>query len=323
MGGWIYAITASISEYSDSALGIIGFPCIFAFGITLFSLYYQWRIVKSWCKLCLATTIVVWLQSILVYFDLLLSGTFNHVLSFTTFLLFVFSFILASTWIVVKSLLVDKIRLSHAELMLAKWNRNLEVFELLLHKFNPTNPQLKDNPAAVGSKDAPIQLTVVINPQCRPCATEFFDLKELYERNSDSVALSFIFYIKDAEAGEAGNIGVVQMILAAIVGAQPTLTVLENWFHLMDKERFSEIYSPTKLQETYCRELMEEYRRWNRRINPSVTPYILLNGYKMPSQYRAADLGPFIKDLSASPPGKRERAFGYKNSEGVSDPSIK
>jgi uncharacterized membrane protein len=38
-----------------------------AFPVTLLSIYYQWRVVKKWCRLCLMTVALLWAQFLVLY----------------------------------------------------------------------------------------------------------------------------------------------------------------------------------------------------------------------------------------------------------------
>lgn len=71
-GIFLCLLLANISGNSVFILPLLLIPFTLSFAFTFFSVWYQWRVVKNWCKMCLIVVGIVWLQS------LTLIDTFSH-----------------------------------------------------------------------------------------------------------------------------------------------------------------------------------------------------------------------------------------------------
>lgn len=59
-----YSLLLVTAFYNNSAgsIYLLALLSVATIPFTLFSLYYQWRVVKKWCPLCLMTVAVLWVQ---------------------------------------------------------------------------------------------------------------------------------------------------------------------------------------------------------------------------------------------------------------------
>jgi uncharacterized membrane protein len=73
---FLISLEAAIYTGSTAVITVLAFLSAAAIPFTVFSLYYQWRVVKKWCPLCLLTIAVLWLQFSLL-FPFLVSLTIN------------------------------------------------------------------------------------------------------------------------------------------------------------------------------------------------------------------------------------------------------
>jgi uncharacterized membrane protein len=99
---------SQISQNSLDALSLLLIPCSIALALTFFTLYYQWKILKVWCKMCLLIVAVVWLQEATILILLVKTKQFIST-SWPLFILqFSLSFSLTPIWLLIKPLLKAK-----------------------------------------------------------------------------------------------------------------------------------------------------------------------------------------------------------------------
>jgi uncharacterized membrane protein len=55
-------VISSFTETSNGLYTILSVLAACAIPVTLFSIYYQWRVIKKWCRLCLITAGLLWVQ---------------------------------------------------------------------------------------------------------------------------------------------------------------------------------------------------------------------------------------------------------------------
>src|SRR6202000_3224037 len=114
------------------ALFLLLVPCSFAFLGSFFSIGYQWRVVGSWCKMCLLVVAVIWLQEgLLLLYLKQNSASLSGILSANmarVILLFLFSFFIAGLWFMVKPQIVLALETASSRKQLSVWKRNSSLF---------------------------------------------------------------------------------------------------------------------------------------------------------------------------------------------------
>jgi len=290
---------SQISQNSLDALSLLLIPCSIALALTFFTLYYQWKILKVWCKMCLLIVAVVWLQEATILILLVKTKQFIST-SWPLFILqFSLSFSLTPIWLLIKPLLKAKMIEKEGIIGLLMWKRNPEIFQFLLLKQTFTDSFLTLNPVRIGLIDAPLQFTIISNPFCSPCAIAHKHLEELYNTYPNLVSVSVIFPVQTASEKEDRRTVAVEQILNAISTSGNTKRVLSHWFEKMSIEAFSYHY-PNLKSDKNTFSIIQEYSKWTSRNNIPHTPLVLLNGYPIPKQYKLEDISSFVLELSDS-----------------------
>ena len=261
---------------------------------TFFSVYYQWRVVKKWCPLCLATVAVLWIQ-----FGLLLPGfdrfSFQATsLNETLFTLFTFC-TLSVTWLLlIKPALQKNKELTDKNFSLLRFKNNPEVFTALLQKQRKVDttpfegaclPDRQD--LQLGNPDADLQIMVACNPYCGPCAKAHKNLHELVETND--IGLTVRFLIKTENEDDRRLLAVkyiLQLAKDKPIGYKRKL--LHDWYEDMDFEKFSKKYAIDN--GGVVDRFLKQNEEWCDATGIKFTPTIFINGYELPKQYRAEDL---------------------------------
>ncbi len=286
-----------IAKTSPGQLSLLLIPSLLAVCLSIFSVWYQWKVVKAWCKMCLMVSGIIWLQLAVVSVALLTEQK-NFNTPAETILQFALAFSIASLWWFIKPLLAKRRELESKTIEALKWKRNPDVFLSLLHEQEKADTVLKDNPLFLGSANAPLQFTVVSNPFCRPCALAHRHLDALLDKYPEFVSLSVILSIKDATDMEDRRVVAAGHILQAIEKGKKKRQVLHDWFETMSVEKFLEIYPSSENNGYSPEQILKEYSQWMARYPVPHTPFIYLNGYAIPKQYKTEDIESMIVDLS-------------------------
>jgi uncharacterized membrane protein len=151
--------------FALSWLNVLALPYIF------FSVYYQARIVKRWCPMCLAVQVFIALQ-----FVAALIGGFHlnvavRVVPNTLYIIFSIAFIIP---FLVISFLLPVLRKAkeskYNKTELQRLKHNLQIFEALLAKQKVITGSTKGLGITIGSPDAKYKLIKVCSPYCGPCS---------------------------------------------------------------------------------------------------------------------------------------------------------
>jgi hypothetical protein len=260
---------------------------------TLFSLFYQWRVIKKWCPLCLITVTVLWIQLLLLspslaVFELTVIGA--NEMGFA-----VFTFITtAMTWLfVIKPALNRTKGLAEANYSLLRFKNNPEIFHALLRQQRKTDITPFENDLQLGNAQSPVQITVACNPYCAPCARAHEKLDKLAANND--IGLTIRFNIK-TENKEDKRTQAVEYLLQVLSGTSTDYKreVLHDWFTWMNIEKFKEKYPLKKGIDTG--DQLKRHDQWTVKTKILFTPTVFVNGHELPKLYRTDDLPGLLKE---------------------------
>lgn len=281
-------------SFSVNTLVILSWVNLLALPYIFFSVYYQWKVVKQWCKLCLFVQAILALQ-----FATGIAGGFLSVvpLSQVPFqnliavsVSFVFTFI--SAYVLVPAL-QQGIRFRQTNGQLQKLKHNPQIFHALLDKQDKvTDPNGLG--IMIGNPDAQYKITKVCNPYCGPCAEAHPVIEELLKTNSN-IQLEIIFAASETDINEPN--GPIKHLLAIADKNDPLLTAnaLDDWYNAPKKnyEAFAEKYG---LGEDFERQnkRIESMIDWCKKSKISYTPTIFINNNLIPELYSVNDLKYFL-----------------------------
>lgn len=288
-----YSLLLITFLFTNSLHGITVLAMIssFAVPVTLFSLYYQWKVVKKWCPLCLFTVAVLWLQFAItapaaVRF---MKGEYGGIISVKELLLVVmiFSIISAAWLLMLKPSLESNKELLGKNFSLLRFKNNPDVFESLLKKQRRIDIAPFENELQLGNPHAPLQIMVACNPYCGPCATAHKVLHDLAQTND--IGLAIRLSVKTGNPEDKRTMaGRYIMELANSTCTMDKRKMMHDWYEWMDLEKFKEKYP---LQAGInVQEQLVQHEEWMKEAKIEFTPSVFINGYQLPKQYKPEDL---------------------------------
>jgi len=290
---------------------ILSLLATFSLPLTFFSVYYQWRIVKKWCPLCLATVVLLWAQFFILLPQLLsLTQSFGNI-SFNDVLLSSFLlFITATAWLWLKPLLKENKKLETENFAGKRFKYNADVFMAVLEKQRKIDTIPFKNDLQLGDPTARLQIIVACNPYCGPCAQAHELLHELV--GSNDIGLTVRFTI-NTENKEDKKLQAATYIYHLANGKEPGYKrmVLHDWNKLMNMEKFIEKYPDKKIEANYgdngisgfvndsfVYEVLLQQEKWSNESKITKTPTIFINGNEKPKQYNVNDLVGLIRAVA-------------------------
>src|SRR5690606_36770854 len=201
-----------------------------------YSLFYQWRVVKQWCRLCLATQAVLLAQAGLVLYEgwwrtggagsLTAPGLLSVL--FVYLLVFILGEALAATGKRAKEG-------GESKLSFKRMKSNTRICESLLTRERALESPADGMGVILGNPDAPNTLIKVCNPYCGPCAKAHPDIENLLRQNRD---LKVQIHSTDTrEDGDNRTPPVRHLPAIASPGDQATtLRALDHWYVAGNKD---------------------------------------------------------------------------------------
>ncbi len=188
-----------VGIYHLPTLFILSWINVLALPYIVFSVYYQARIAKQWCVLCLAVQGILALQFVTAFFGGFHTSISMDAISATVIFAIILSFIIP---FLVVSLLLPALRKAKEsrqhKMELQRLKHNPQIFDALLTKQKAITEPADGLGITIGKSDAKYKLIKVCNPYCGPCAKAHPAMDELID-NNPNVQVQVIFTATDNE----------------------------------------------------------------------------------------------------------------------------
>ena len=280
---------------SPSFLFIASWLNVIVLPYIIYSIYYQWRIAKQWCTMCLTVQVVLFLQFITA-----LVGRFHTLLPITEVELTILfteaiCFIIPFFAVLLLVPALEKAKESKQnKIDLQRLKHNSQIFDALLAKQKQITVSTDGLGIMLGNPDAKYKLTKVCNPYCGPCGSAHPIIGELMH-NNPALQLQVIF-TASPEEGDTRNKPVKHLLaIAEKRDALLTEQALDNWYlaETKDYDVFAAKY-PMNGQLKFQTEKVKAMYDWCNEVDIQFTPTFFINGHQLPEMYSLADLQYFL-----------------------------
>lgn len=257
----------------------------------LFSIYYQAKLIKQWCPLCLVIQALLLINSFTAIFFLYNRGL--NIASATVYsfilTLFITLFFIISTYIfvpIIKSARDNR----KTEKKWKKLRYNPDMFQALLDKSDRVTASTEGLGIVVGNPHAKNEIIKVCNPYCGPCAKAHPELENILKNNFD-VKVRIIF---TASGDDDDMLSEPVKHLLAIQeknGQEAVHHALDDWYLPQEKDYdvFARKYPMNEELKQQKDKIMAMYN-WCNAMKIRATPTIYINGSELPDSYHISEL---------------------------------
>lgn len=301
--GHFFLLTLPAAGYSTAVtLGICRMLAVGAMLFVVYSIYYQWRVLRKWCFLCLVTCCLLCFQFFcLSGQDAMWGNPFTRE-GMAAFCIF---FTVMLVWLLSGPVIKENTELRRKIAEKLRFKNDVDTFLPLAERQRRVDTSPFMHELEMGKPGAQVQVLVGCNPYCNPCARAHRVLHGLAERFEGRVSIVTRFDIKlnpenDRKCQAAGH------ILTAAFGPDQgggdpkhIMQVLDDWFSSMNAGEFCKAYGISSMpvfQDTLLKTL-ELHQAWSEASNISFTPTIFINGCELPEKYSVDDLPILIQGL--------------------------
>lgn len=280
---------------STSSILLFALSSLLVSPYILYSLFYQSRIIKQWCPLCLGILAVLLLNVVFSSSFLLKSPVHFSEINWS---LFVSILLLAVIIFLASFFIVPKLKAAKDSIKFEKqWKKlryNNDVFEVLLKKSNRVTFATEGIGILIGNPSAPTEIIKVCNPYCGPCSNVHPQLEQIVRNNLD-VKLRIIFAVDGGK--DDIRTPIVLHLLALDDESQSTKVqeALDEWYLAPEKnyENFASKF-PVKNRLEDQRKRLLDMRDWCDLMRIRATPTIFINGFELPDSYGISELKNFF-----------------------------
>lgn len=280
----------------NTVLPLLSLFSLLALPYIIFSLYYQAKVAKQWCVLCLMVQGILFSEGLLVAINSEISlPAIKAILTSNIISIALAIAIPITIWFLLKPILkrVQASKYEKRNYLQLKYND--EVFWSLLYK----QPSIIDNSTdglgiTIGNPQAKHTIVKVCNPYCGPCATAHPELDKIIEQNPE-VKAQIIFTATNNENDRAAK-PVKHLLAIAEKGDEHiTYQALDDWYLASQKDydAFAAKY-PMNGELIKQNEKLSKMKAWCDEIDIQFTPTIFINGYQLPKTYQIKDISYFI-----------------------------
>lgn len=258
---------------------------ICALPYSLWSIWYQKYKAKQWCPLCLIVQGLFWaIFFVHITFGFIKMPLFNVMDILIIFCLYLIP-ILTINILISKLGEAGKIEQITQEINSIKSDETI-FFTLLKEQIYYEVNKSTSN-IIFGNPDGKILVTILTNPHCAPCAKMHSHIEELLKQNSD-ICIQYLFtsFREDLDKSNKFLIAIYQNN-----NIDETRKIYSDWFK-KGKFEIESYFKKYKLniENEKVETEFKKHELWKFNSGILSTPYILVNGYKLPDNYKIKDL---------------------------------
>jgi uncharacterized membrane protein len=265
----------------------------------VFSIYYQYKVVKQWCPLCLAVQVVLLMELFWAITNFWINNHSSQQSSpfpppsegigeawaaaFCILLPIIIWYLLRPVLLAAKN----------APIYNAAYKRllyNPETFNSLLQQQSTAPTGWHQLGINIGNPNATTTIIKVCNPYCGPCAKAHPVLEEIVKHNTD-INVKIIFNATNNENDRAGKPVKHLLAIAAKGNLQLTEQALDDWY-LADKKDY-EVFAgkyPMNGELKEQENKLDLMKQWCDDAEITGTPTIFINGMRLPETYSIREL---------------------------------
>ncbi len=285
--GFVYFVSSLISilllgNDLASFLAYHTFISIIAVLFGAYSIYYQGKIARMWCPLCLGVVGVLAMEALIVFlnFEPFFTITATFVISLLISLALPITFLLFYKNELIKA--TDRDALKND---LSRLKSNPQIIDSLMASQKPM-PFLPNGMGilSIGNKHADHVLTIISNPLCNPCAKMHKRIEKILDK-SENLRCDIVFVTNHNDIGGK----VVRKILSLPANLQEEATSL--WYRNNNRNFDDWNKKYIQFEEKELAELFrKEQKQWSDEAEIKSTPTLFYNGRKLPNVFKVEDL---------------------------------
>jgi uncharacterized membrane protein len=283
---------------TDAAANVVVFLSLAALPFTLYSLYYQYFVVKKWCPLCLSILAVLWLQAASVFlYDFTATIYTIHLISIVAI---GFSFLAVGLlWAFLFPRFEAEVQLRKLKVEHNRFKHNYEIFDALISRnifVKSELPSVSEIVLGNKSRYALLKIVLVTNPLCGHCKDAHYAIEPLLKMKNEDLQVVIRFNVNATDRNSVDTkIAAKLLAIYDQKGEKDAIQALNevysgrsliNWLQKCAVEPTNDNFNA-----------LEKEKKWCVANNINFTPEILINSRSFPKEFDITDLQYFVDDL--------------------------
>ncbi|MDR3340886.1 MAG: thioredoxin domain-containing protein, partial [Candidatus Symbiothrix sp.] len=267
---------------------------ILALPYSFWSVWYQKFKAKQWCVLCLIVQVLLWLIfAVNLGFGCIQLPDFNTTsLIHGLIIACIFGTIILGINILIPNLSKGML-ISYLKQEINSIKADEAVFRAMLKKRPAIETNKDDSIILFGNPDAKLQISILTNPFCNPCALMHKRVEKLLKDTENKIGIQYILSSFALELDFANK-----YLIAVYLGKDTAASwqIYSEWFE-KGKDLKEEFFKALNLnmENPAIEAEFQKHAAWREKSKLSATPTILVNGYPLPNNYKIEDLRYFTE----------------------------
>ncbi|SDE90804.1 vitamin K epoxide reductase family protein [Epilithonimonas hungarica] len=281
----------SVYGVTENYFALLIFSLVLAIPMTLYSIYFQYKVEKKWCPICLSIIALIYVQLLLLVINHPAYWSFN----LKNVTLFVFGFaVVAFSIYMIKPFLLNIKNLKENNIKNLRFKRNYTIFKNNLEK-EEQQFFISEN-LVLGNLNSKLKISIITSPLCGYCKKAHEILHEILKNNYENLCISIRFNYREFFDNNTQDLFCRLLEIHKEKGDFAFCDALQNWFETKNlKEWLLKFGEPVNSEQSKNGLLLIAAENESKNLN--FTPNIFINQYKFPDLYDNQDLEYFITDL--------------------------
>ena len=282
-----FAVNALILLFLPQTTNILALLNIFALPYSFWSVWYQFK-VKQWCVLCLIVQTLLWA----IFFSNFMFGYIK--IPDCDFQLSIYLLLTGSCYLAALlgiNAITPKLNsariISFLRQAINALKSDNDVFAAILKKQLYYEIKESDSMICFGNSDSQLKLTVLTNPYCYPCSMMHKRIEKLLDKVNNNICVRYILSSFSEDLNSTNKF----LIAACLENKSEVNQIFSDWFE-----------KGVELKDDYFKDMnlnldnpeieieFQKHETWRKKTQIRATPTILVNGYKLPDNYKIEDL---------------------------------
>lgn len=281
-----FSFTALLFLFNSSSPAILGLLSLFSLlclPYTVFSIYYQARVLRKWCLLCCVIQALFWIEAVLLlpYLHWPLSLPMQE----AGYVVMAFAPVVA-LWLFLKPVLVRAAEAEGLKKRLNVFLLNEQLFNHALSLQRRHDTPAPDYSIVLGEPDSDNIITIILSPFCEYCAELYTEIDDWLLTEPDA-ELRIVFQVGADQNVQKTE--VVKHLISLQRNHRDLLPrALSDWYESRNYAVWSKQYP---LQEPAdADEVLSAQAHWCEQEQITQTPLVLVDGYELPEPYGIQNL---------------------------------
>lgn len=278
----------------DSTSQLLPIITMLAAPFSLFSIWYQWRIVKKWCPLCLSVigvVLMMFANSLILNF----SNIFVAPHAIDAIKLISLGILVMGIYLAVKSYLGLGKVVQEYSLNLLRFKRDYHLFLPFFYTQREIDVVRFPGDICIGNDSAGVEILAINNPMCSTC----LDAHKMYESILAEYALEVKFRLRfyvPYESREDIRTKVAERLIDLNEDGNNSLfeEALNDWYNTLNENWLVKWGVSVNVKNNI---ILKQQKMWCENNDIDSTPAIIINGRLFPTIYSPLDLKYMIREI--------------------------